>query len=675
MIVFYAWNYVKKNVSSRIPSKPVNYAKPKDTRPNVDVSGGSTKELFTNPEDTVKEAPVKDADVKESFSTGRNVSFPSYNGPVLRFNLRSQHPAYTEYAENELYVTQEIKDKIASLPIADPELPAYGAIIGTFDSDIVSIPWDYDNMSYIQSDILWGVVSPEASKSIFLKSYNRAILSDPTNVNIDSNGMRYLSPILGITTTDPATSIALQVFDQTAAAQGSRLLPASKNAEQIYDDIKMLRTRIKIQNGTASLTEMADYKANSLLQADILKNQALEKEIKARQGRIAIGAASADDIAKQAQANLLKENALKADIIQEKLDATANQARLDKIASGKVLTAAEQAEHVKYSTKLSKITLVSKVAKELKKFSLITKMLAGKKFAKAFLNGIKDAVKKVFIEVGEKIAKFALKKGAISGVVNTLMALGVGALIGTKGGSAQISIILIGLGIAWNILDIVCTAVMLGLSVLLPLILDKGYADGAVCETGKPFDQIISDDFLYFIVTTFIPIGGILDAYGPYVCYTDDGGSHMKTPLRIPSYFSDSTLSIYRHAYTNAETPRGDSTTYKGGADDVPAGWKYTAGIMRQDCEPNTWTTSDVDMLCNISTYIPNPTLRNTSIRHVKVKDTEIPSTYPKGTTLLTYGRGIGVGLGHTNGGGVPMQTKCPPGQKGDFTGGCWVPY
>lgn len=111
-------------------------------------------------------------------------------------------------------------------PAPPPPVPEYGSSLGSLDTDVSTIPWDADNATLMQSDVVWGYVSPEASKSIWNKVYAQNVLSDPRNVTQDGNGkFIYDSPLLGISTTDPKTSAGMQTgefFAQNAAVPAAQ---------------------------------------------------------------------------------------------------------------------------------------------------------------------------------------------------------------------------------------------------------------------------------------------------------------------------------------------------------------------------------------------------------------------------------------------------------------------
>jgi hypothetical protein len=121
--------------------------------------------------------------------------------------------AYQEYqdAVDDLDTANEIDPTVAPPPEA---LPDVGTSLGTLDSSISSVPWDSDNASMLQKDIVWGYVSPEASKSIWNKVYYMNLFGDLGNVSSDDSGkFTYQSPVMGIDVRDKNAGAAAAVGD------------------------------------------------------------------------------------------------------------------------------------------------------------------------------------------------------------------------------------------------------------------------------------------------------------------------------------------------------------------------------------------------------------------------------------------------------------------------------
>jgi len=148
----------------------------------------------------------------------------SYKYKAFKTPYDSYYDAYEENESNAIAtMAMKIKDFIAPV---QQNVPNYGDILGTFDSASPTIPWDYDNKDQNQADIVWGVVSPEASKSLMLKNWLQNMLANVDNMQAcgqDSAHFCYESPTLGISTTDRKTAIAYELLDQTVQNVGGVL--------------------------------------------------------------------------------------------------------------------------------------------------------------------------------------------------------------------------------------------------------------------------------------------------------------------------------------------------------------------------------------------------------------------------------------------------------------------
>ena len=493
--------------------------------------------------------------------------YPSWSQPSITFATTEYDSYYEEYAIANLTPLPELAAQLKSIPADLTPLPNFGAQLGTFDSGMLTdIPWDADNTDYTPDDITWGIISRQASASIFLKVYTANLAADSENLVEADTSFQYHSPVLGITTNDPTTSAALQAADSAAAIVGQQLV-----------------------------------------------DKALET--------------STDKASKAAakQAKMAKRAAQQA-------------ARNAKVASGQALTAAEKLAQAAADVKAVKLKWFNKISKALNKLSVVTKFKAGLKLAQKLATKIATKFAAMLSKTASKIIIGQVFMKTISALIYSVYAVLIGFSCTPAAPAAA------PLAIAWSIvvslwtaLDTMCTVLMLSLMVMLPALMGESMANGASCPNGgKPIDVLIPDPFLYFVFSTFLPIGGVMDAFGPYVCYYPDGSAIFKQPLYIPPYYSDATLSLYRHEYSREDTARGDSTSWTDPAESVPAGWTIVAGIARSPCDPGTWTSSDVDMLCNISTYVPPTYVKKSRVPATNVKRSRVPQTHVKRTQILT---------------------------------------
>lgn len=534
---------------------------------------------------------VPPTDVEEGFQTQASVpTYPVWTQPSIIFLPKSQDKFYDEYEEVNLKPNPEVVKLVGSLPPDEKTVPNYGAELGTFDSGtLTDIPWDADNKDYIQEDIVWGTISRSASASIFQKVYHNNLAADSENlIEADSN-FQYHSPVLGVNAYDETTSSLLQSADAVAGVLGQELL----------DNI-----------------------------SDIFNSQAKKANIKAIDKALQKGVS---DPALRAKLTANKDELARSLRAEE---------RATKIKLGQQLNSVEKAQQAASDAKsASKLKWFNKITKQLKKVTSALKRVLGINAAKRFASRIAGRIailfKKLLTKVLEKVGLFVV----MTALINQMGIASCAAAVATLGGLSFLCAICSAMAMAWNILSIICMIVMISCMIILPSLLDKALENGGVCPRGKPLDQIITDEFLYFTFTTFIPIGGVLDAFGPYLCYADDGSVHMKQPLYIPPYYSDSTLSLYKHMYSAAKTARAESTRYTDPKDSLPPGWTITAGIARAPCDPGTWTSSDVDMLCNISTYVPETYTKQSSVPVTTVKASRVPTTYAKHTYITTIAK------------------------------------
>lgn len=554
----------------------------------------------------------------------------TYIGPIIQYNINNRRPEYNQYAADEIYVSETQLATLNSLPIAEDILPPYGAAIGAFDSQVTSIPWDYDNISYLPKDVLWGFVSREASIAIFLKNYHRAILSDPDNTVQTDTAIMYHSPLLDVNTYDTASTLAVQTAEMAFAAKGSELLTPSRSLGELVENTKYKYYDFKVQTGSAT-PEMKSFVTNYKLDAAAAKQVALDAE---------------------RYQSIQDKNTLKLSISEEdKLFQKSHELKLQSTGKG------------------TKVSLLGKVSTKLQKVGFISKLMAGARHAKAFLRSGAKIILNMLNKVLQKIMAQMFKMAAIAIGIQSMAAACDVIALASFGTLAYLAIIANIIMILWEALDLVCMPILIGLSIIVPTLLNNVFSNGSTCGPagGKPLDQLIENDFLYFIVANILPIGGVLDVFTPFTCWTSDGGVHMKVPLSVPAYFSDSTLSIYRHPYKPNEVPRGDMSSYTKPEDTIPKGWKLTAGIMREDCCCGTWTSSDVDALCNIASYVPNTHVKRTTVPPTTAKKSSVPRTYAKVTSVMTSAKGTPKWVDPS----VMVFSACPAGQNDDGFS-CW---
>ena len=560
-------------------------------------------EPFQQPSEKAEKAEKQET--KEGFINIRPFVRAASAYRLRRTNLDAY---YSQYAQS-IQPSQEMLNYINSLPVEDANITTFGGQLGRFDTAINAIPWDADNTDSLQKDIVWGHVSNEASKSIFIKVYHNELLSDPANVAIypDSPSLPgYQSPILGVKTSDPGMSVLLQLSDGIAANAGQMAMQSS------IDTINA----VTAEQGAKYLAVEADAR---------------------------------------------------------------NEARAQKMKEGISFTANEQAEHTAYNAKKSSSVELDKPAtKVTEHVSLNTKFKMGLKKSTNIISKIGPKVaEKLTAFMAKFLPKFIAKSAIVTGAINILAATTTAGAAATLGALAPLAAIVTIIAALWDVLSTVSMVAMIALSIILPTIFDNAFSEGSMCPSGKPFDVLIEDPFLYWIVTNIIPLGEIFDVFGPYLCYNSDGSIILKKALKIPHYYSDPTLSSYKHEYVQSEHIRPDSTKFKSLEETLdPKEWKKTAGIWRKNCDPGTWTSSDVDMLCNISTYVPRTYVKGSKVPTTEIKKSRVPATRVKQTYITTYYKGVGScrDTGDVNWGLFCTAQSCTRPGNWDFVAGvCWA--
>ena len=494
----------------------------------------TTKPTAPPTEDVTVTKP-NDSPSVEGFQTAR--SFPTYGGPSIYFQRTMMDIFYQKYNATNLQPNPDLVSLMNSVQVQSPDLPNYGAMLSNFDAgSITGIPWDADNATSLKSDIVWGHVTLDASKSIFSKVYHQNLLSDPNNLTETEDKILYNSVLFSISASSPGDAMFLQMFDAVGTVAGQMTVDAASNfIGDVWKVSKVEQMVVKLNAAKVAAEKTLTGEARALRVAE------LDIEI---------------DKVKNANKELLQKMGAIDEKVARDLPLTNDE---------KLLKAASAAEDLKKGKSLA-------VAgeKASTKLGIMAKFRAGIQRAKFLAKSLKTAFGKILTKVATKFfGTFMIQRAAVSAAVFAMNALGIGATVASLGVAAPLEVIIAAISIAWEILDIVCMVLSVTLMILLPSLLDKALENGGVCSSGKPIDQIISDEFLYFLFTTFCPIGGLMDVFGPYVCYSDDGQARMKDPLYIPAYFSDTSLSIYKHNYTPQDTPRGESTSFENG---VPRG-------------------------------------------------------------------------------------------------------
>jgi hypothetical protein len=266
----------------KIPRKTTPVKEPfKD--PVKEGFGIDLKTMFNspNPNDTSLNNPAyNSATSMGTTSTATQIvrSYPLWSAPSYKFNETANDAYYLEFREKYLLPSAEMIGQLQSMKVKPPELPDFGQTFSNFDADVDVIPWDSDNKDYVMKDVVWGYVSMEASKSIFLKVYHRVLLSDPANIISSENdstnnyNLAYKSAVLNVSTDDPAEGLLYQATDAVVTEVGQSVLKQLKNVA--YD---------KLFPGVRPGSTIAMLKANTERGIKLAKGQLLSAAEKVAQ--------------------------------------------------------------------------------------------------------------------------------------------------------------------------------------------------------------------------------------------------------------------------------------------------------------------------------------------------------------------------------------------------------
>jgi len=143
------------------------------------------------------------------------------------WEITPQDSYYDDYEQNELAAVAIQSSKFTPIKPAPSTPTIFGSTLGAFDTQTIKIPWDNDNSSSEQKDIVWGFVSEQASRSIFLKTYVNEIAANMSRLQPcspdDPTNFCYPSPLFEVSTRDSTVARLLQTSE--ALVQGAAMLP------------------------------------------------------------------------------------------------------------------------------------------------------------------------------------------------------------------------------------------------------------------------------------------------------------------------------------------------------------------------------------------------------------------------------------------------------------------
>ena len=439
---------------------------------------------------------------------------------------------YDVFEEEQLEVLDK-PEKPEEIAVQEEELPNFGAALGRFDSEVVDIPWDSDNKDLLQKDITWGIISNEASKALFLKTYHRELFGNPNNMLVRESGRsEYYSPMMNVYVEDPGSMKGAQIGESLVAAGGGMIVGEVLEATVTFFAKEGMRaakdTAGNIMKDAAGNTIMETYKKQRNL----------------------------DDLVRKASA---------------------------KLEGSKLVQSAKRT--------------VAPIGKVLKTLGETAKRILGINKAKGLLKKIGKAIGKIFAKsLGKLVSKYFIKSVLIKVISAAAVAAATACVVATFGACAPLLAFVTGQSVAINTFLMVFDIVILAVVSIMTPILSKLFDSNGICPAGsRPIDQVIPD-VVYFIITSILPMGDIIDLLGPYLCVFNSGEPRMKERLFMPGYFEDSTLSMYYRYWPDAELPRGSSKERK--MPPVPSGYQCVNDKCYGQCPEGTYAEGKVEITC-----------------------------------------------------------------------------
>jgi hypothetical protein len=414
----------------------------------------------------------------------------------------AQDSFYDLYEENEAYAKYYMAQKMKDiLPVKQP-IPDYGGKLGTFDSDNIKIPWDSDNSSYNQSDIVWGIVSEQASRSIYLKTWIQNLLDNANEMEecSESNSVNYCyrSPLFQVTVTDPNVTNGIKVAEGVVSFVGSYI-------QSFGDD--MIRKVYSKPTGALGPDGRPIVKRMSF-------SEMFEKNRSIFGVNRAISLANNGFTYAQNAWSSLRVPTVPAQI-------------------GPHLQAAGNRKAANLAVKL-------KVRRSAYlRSALSTMKVAFMKFAATIVSVTKAAA----------VAATAAA-AAVGGVTAGIGAVALSAVAATAVAVANFCLFLFGyFSIFIMILETLITPMVNAL-----------FHPGGTCPPGTKRLSELIPEAAFFVIASFIPMGSFLQTFDPYVCW-NNSGAHLMKPPRIPSFMADNTLSLVYHAAWMGGNIPGVTTT------------------------------------------------------------------------------------------------------------------
>jgi len=405
---------------------------------------------------------------------------------------------YDTYEENELIAISNAVAQLKDLTPKPQVIPDYGSTLGSFDSETTKIPWDADNSSYNKSDIVWGEVSEQASRSIYMKTWLQTLVNNIENMNPcgqNNSSYCYQSPLFPVSVTDPKQGIALQVSEATTQALGQAMQMVLINSITGGAEGKTFEQVERGPDGKPLLDEKGKVKTENI------KNT-FQNRLNANKNTLG------------------------------RLTGTRSNFPLERVPT----------QNTQLGSQLNASGL-AKVNHALK--TIKTKL-------KSLLMGVNTKTRVAATTNGSAMVAAANTAAAAA---NSQAAAATAAAVATAGAATPAAIALSALAVVATTIATFVTwffgtfqLILMYVDTLLIPIVDSLLHPGGVCPSGSRRLSTLIPSYAMTIIANFIPMGAYLQQFDPFICWSPDGGIHLMTPPRVPPFMSNEALSLRYHS-------------------------------------------------------------------------------------------------------------------------------
>jgi hypothetical protein len=409
--------------------------------------------------------------------------------------------AFFDLSSNFYNIREDEKGEGKDIPL-DEVIIDIGGSFGDFD--VSRIPWDAENRGYKSTDALWGVVSEQATTSLFNKMNDANQLSDISKLQFDGekNNFTYESPLFMTTATTEEEKQGLVAAEQIVNLAYPIIFEMVARGE-VRDTLKGLYKAAKASPKLVTKAAKAGLVTAKLL-GNVLNVLSLGT----------LGALAS--IAKGAGKNAARGGIQLLGVVNKLLTGNTLKA-LTNVADDATKAAAKSAKKA-----ASQAAAAAKAAAKAQAAAAKAALKAEKLAAKIAKEAAEEAAKPMLKLVGKVIQGFAI----------SFVSLGAIPYIGPT-------------------LDIIYMVVVMPLMMALTM---GGIIDGALTKVADPegccprnsiaLDELIPEAGM-MIISNIPIIGDILSVFYPYVCSTPSGALVYKKALTQPSWMNYAWLTCY----------------------------------------------------------------------------------------------------------------------------------